>query len=64
MTDRQYCGKYRMLTHDGKTMCVKDWAETIGIPAKVIHDRLSYNWDVARALTKPHRPQKREARDD
>ena len=43
----------RMLTHDGKTMCLQDWAEEIGINKVTLQSRLAKNWTVERALTQP-----------
>ena len=43
----------RMLTFDGKTMCVAAWAEEVGIRAQNIIERLRLGWTVERALTTP-----------
>ncbi len=43
----------RMLTHNGETMCVSEWARHIGIPVQSLWNRLRCGWDDARALTTP-----------
>lgn len=44
----------RMLTHEGRTMCLAAWAEAIGVKSSIIWSRIfSYKWTVARALTEP-----------
>jgi hypothetical protein len=42
----------RILTYDGITMCVEDWARRIGIRRCTLHVRLR-NWPLERALTTP-----------
>lgn len=43
-----------MLTFNGKTQCLTDWAEEIGMPFKCLHRRISrLGWSVERALTEP-----------
>jgi hypothetical protein len=49
----------RTLTHDGKTMCITEWAEHLGICVKTIQCRIDqYGWSVERALTAPVRVRK------
>lgn len=43
----------RMLTFDGETMCLADWAERTGIPRSVLQIRLRDGWSIQRALTTP-----------
>lgn len=43
----------RMLTLNGITRCVTDWAESIGIQRGTISSRLRYGWSVERTLTEP-----------
>lgn len=43
----------RMLTHDGETMCVTDWANRIGMSCNAIRCRLKRGWSVEDALTTP-----------
>lgn len=41
------------LTYDGKTMCLADWADTVGVPAKIIAWRVKRGWEISRALSEP-----------
>lgn len=41
------------LTHAGRTMILRDWAEEIGISANALAMRIRLGWDTARALTQP-----------
>lgn len=43
----------RLLTHDGKTMCVAAWSEVTGIPSSILFSRLYHRWSAERALTTP-----------
>ncbi|MEI6282734.1 MAG: hypothetical protein WCP82_08480 [Alphaproteobacteria bacterium] len=40
-----------VLEHDGKRLCVVDWAAEVGIPAPVLYDRIDRGWTAARTLT-------------
>jgi hypothetical protein len=42
----------RNLTFNGKTKCLKDWADDIGIDQTSLSERLE-KWDLQRALTQP-----------
>lgn len=43
-----------MLTHNGKTMCMTDWAEEVGMPFMTLRNRIQvYGWTVEEALTTP-----------
>lgn len=42
-----------LLTHDGQTMCLKDWSEKVGISAKILSWRLKNGWDPQKALSTP-----------
>ena len=43
----------RYLTHNGRTLTMKQWAETTGIKYKTIEQRLNkYGWPIERALEK------------
>ncbi len=42
-----------MLTHDGLTMCVADWADRLGIKRATLQIRVRRGWSVARMLTTP-----------
>lgn len=41
----------RVLTHNGKTQCLQDWANELGLGYETIWYRLDRGWSVARALT-------------
>ena len=41
-----------LLTYNGETLCLADWSIKIGIPYKVLHDRVSRGWSVEDTLTK------------
>lgn len=50
----------RMITHDGKTMCLSDWGKETGISRSAIQIRLDrLGWSVHDALTKPVRKRKK-----
>ena len=42
-----------ILEHDGKRMCVVDWAIECGIPATVLYDRVARGWSAHKCLTQP-----------
>ena len=39
----------------GETRILKDWAETLGMNYKLLHQRISDGWPVERAFTQPPR---------
>ncbi len=43
----------RILSHDGKRMCISQWAELLGMRPYVITNRLLRGWSVVRALSTP-----------
>lgn len=43
----------RMVTHNGETLCVTEWAERLGIDPKLLLCRLLRGWSHERALTTP-----------
>lgn len=43
----------RMLTLNGRTLCVAEWAERLGMSDATILSRLGRGWSVERALTTP-----------
>lgn len=42
-----------MLTHDGRTMCLKDWSGTLGFCYGTLWDRYKRGWSVDKLLTTP-----------
>jgi hypothetical protein len=40
----------RIITHDGRTMCMAAWAEEVGISYTVLRQRLHRGWSIDRAL--------------
>lgn len=48
----------RMLTHNGETMCLADWAERVGISACALRHRIvNLKWSVSDAIETPLRRQ-------
>lgn len=45
----------RRLTWDGKTLCLSEWSEVLGLPAHILSTRLRRGWSIARTLTTPLR---------
>lgn len=43
----------RMLTHNGDTLCLSEWAKRLGVAVNVIRWRLASGWTVAESLTTP-----------
>lgn len=43
----------KMLTFNGRTHCIAEWAEILGMEAKLISNRLSKGWSIEKALTTP-----------
>ncbi len=50
----------RILTFNGRSACLSEWAEVTGIGKVTLHHRLSYGWSIEKALTTP--TQKRKPR--
>lgn len=48
----------RMVTFQGETLCLTDWASKVGIDFKTLYSRLSYGWSIELALTTPIKDQK------
>lgn len=44
-----------LLTHDGRTAVLADWASELGMNKQTLHARLKNGWSVAAALTTPVR---------
>ena len=45
--------KTKYITYKGKTLTAKEWETKVGMPSKLICDRLLSGWSVERALTEP-----------
>lgn len=48
----------RIITINGETKCLIEWAETLGISYQLVQGRLRNGWPVEKALTEPLRPHK------
>lgn len=46
------CSRNNMITHNGKTQCVTDWARELGIRPATIYDRLHKGMTIEEALDK------------
>lgn len=63
-TSKQQTRNYRrnhFITYKGKTMCIKEWSEKLGIDARLVYGRLSKGWGPISSLTTPisiHHPRK------
>jgi hypothetical protein len=44
-----------LITHDGETLCVAEWAERYGIPQERLNGRLKSGWDFEKAVSTPPR---------
>ncbi len=42
----------RLYTYEGKTMCIKDWADYVGISPQSMQKRLNKGWSLERAFAK------------
>lgn len=42
----------RLYTYEGKTMCIKDWADYVGISPQGMQKRLNNNWPLEKAFKK------------
>jgi hypothetical protein len=47
----------RMMTLNGETYCMAEWAEKLGVDYAILHGRLYQGWSDERALTAPLRDQ-------
>lgn len=53
----------RLITYNGKTQNLKQWADESGIDYKILHDRITrYKWSAEKALTTPCRKMRRKQR--
>ena len=52
ITQRRNSSYMRMITFNDETLCMRDWANRIGVDERTIYARLSvYKWPIERALT-------------
>ena len=51
----------RMLTHNGVTKPLQEWAKQLGVTPSTIHNRLSLGWSVEKTLTEPKRDKAKKA---
>lgn len=49
----------KLITYNNETLCISQWAEKVGLPSKVLVDRLGkLKWDIDKALKTPLIPNK------
>jgi hypothetical protein len=41
----------KLITYEGITKCIADWAEILGVKSATLRQRLRYGWTVERAFT-------------
>lgn len=51
--NRRNIKNLRMITFNGKTRCLKDWADELGGSKNALHERLRKGWTIEKALTTP-----------
>ena len=47
-----------LLTHNGETHNIREWAAIMGVSETVIHERLKRGWSIEKTLTQPIRKMK------
>lgn len=47
--------KTRLITFQGKTLCIADWSKVINVYPQIIKYRLDSGWSIEKALTTPNR---------
>jgi len=52
-TQNRNSRRNRVLTFNGKAMCLSEWSEQLSISIQTLHSRLRRGWSVERALTTP-----------
>ena len=45
----------RLITHNGKTYCMAEWAERAGLTFKALEGRIYRGWNIEKALSSPMR---------
>ena len=45
----------RLIEFNGETMCINEWAESLGINKRTLLNRLTNGWEIKKALTHPVR---------
>ena len=46
----------KFFTHEGKTLCLSQWADEVGLPSKILVDRLGkLGWEFEKAINSPAR---------
>ena len=45
----------RLIEFNGETMCVNEWAESLGINKRTLLNRITNGWEIKKALTHPVR---------
>jgi hypothetical protein len=46
----------RLITHNGKTLCITAWSKLLGGKKHLVKNRLRYGWSEADAVSIPARP--------
>jgi len=54
----------RLITWNGKTQSIRDWAKEFNIGARALSERLRRGWDMHKSLTTPGRPSFTEELED
>lgn len=49
----------RLITHNGETHCLTEWAEVLGIDVSLIRGRIKLGWTFSEAVSVPVVPQRR-----
>lgn len=64
-TNKQQCRNKTTnvrITHDGKTLCIAEWAELSGMTTTLLWSRLQKGWDFAKAISTPPLPRSERRR--
>lgn len=56
--------KKRMITFQGETHHLAEWARRMDIPAGILQERLAENWSIERALTTPKGAARKDSKTD